>query len=237
MSNTIFHMDTPACYADVCKFLNGKASRKAAHNTIIRRVADGSEAIEVVYHASTVITYTEDLIEVDLCGWDTLTTRLRIGRLAPITIGRSAGETTIGIPRAIDVYQRHTFDSYGTPRTIGGYLSAVDPREADPDTDPQTLAADAFRAHGTAVLSWPPVRYVYTYNAPASASGIDVYGYQWVDQYGAVQRDRYNAAAFAASEAAPLASAAPMDAASEADREVVPLAQWKASRRAALASH
>ena len=231
MSNTIFHMDTPACYADVCKFLNGKASRKAAHNTIIRRVADGSEAIEVVYHASTVITYTEDLIEVDLCGWDTLTTRLRIGRLAPITIGRSAGETTIGIPRAIDVYQRHTYDSYGTPRTIGGYLSAVDPREADPDTDPQTLAADAFRAHGTAVLSWPPVRYVYTYNAPASASGIDVYGYKWVNQYGEPRPSDpvYGVDGSVVVSARAVASTSEAASTSE-DLHVTPFAEWRAAR-------
>lgn len=63
-------------YTEVLRDLNGKQSRKVAHNTYLQ-VRD-SETIALRYHATDVVTYHSDgRVVLDTGGWRTSTTKLR----------------------------------------------------------------------------------------------------------------------------------------------------------------
>lgn len=100
MSNLKLDMPRPYSYADVERFTT-EASRKVGHNTTIHDMSHG--IYEVCYHRHPIIHYATYGVSITLAGWDTLTTRDRLHRLTPISVGKVNGKTYGGATRLDDV--------------------------------------------------------------------------------------------------------------------------------------
>jgi len=70
-------------YDSANRFLDGKNSRKLAHNTLVHRDRPG-DAIRVRYHNTDVVTYhLGGSIELNSGGYQTVTTKQRMNQLLP----------------------------------------------------------------------------------------------------------------------------------------------------------
>lgn len=78
---TVSFASAPTNYLDALAFLNGKSSRKLAHNTIMHQTHDGN--IHIQYHATNIITYkASGIVQFTTGGWDTTTTTQRLNLIA-----------------------------------------------------------------------------------------------------------------------------------------------------------
>ena len=88
----------PKTLREVSEFLGGKSQKKIAHNTYLVMVSDSLATI--TFHGNVIAQYTPKTVKVSLAGWDTMTTRGRVGQitwaLAGVHCGRIRGVTYMG---------------------------------------------------------------------------------------------------------------------------------------------
>ena len=95
-------------FASAVAFLNGKESRKLAHNTWVERLptVDGREQVGIRYHATYIVKYRLGQVILNTGGWNTSTTTMRLHHFAPAgyRVNLSKGETILTHPNGYYEY-------------------------------------------------------------------------------------------------------------------------------------
>jgi len=80
-------------YETAKSYLGTKTERKIGNNTRLHQDGDN---ISLILHQSAICIYHSDgSVTINLCGWDTVTTRARIRKMTPCNIWREKGQTYI----------------------------------------------------------------------------------------------------------------------------------------------
>lgn len=104
-----------------------RMDKLSSHATTIATGEDGS--VQVVYHRTQIVRFTDDTITLCMGGYDTVTTRRKMNQAAaqfrlPFTVYRDKGETYM---RSTLTGEAQIMDTTGRnvlPRKIGASLEA-----------------------------------------------------------------------------------------------------------------
>lgn len=169
--NTIYHMQIPAQFSDLRDFLNGRITRKAAHNT---QIVDLGDQIVCEFHGLAIVRYTAESIMIDNCGYETSTTRDRFNHLTPCRVYQEKYRQWIVIADRVRKLDLSPYHICGIESgTIGNWLTLIDGK--------------CDRLYRTATFGWPSEVSRYKFVKTGLPSPKD---YGWLDAQGLPLPDR-----------------------------------------------
>lgn len=84
-------------YQQALEALRGKHEKRLSANTVLRNIGGGE--IQVILHATPVVTFYEDgRVRLRSGGWMTSTTKARINQFSPFRVSQKRGEWTVTLP-------------------------------------------------------------------------------------------------------------------------------------------
>ena len=160
--NTIYHMEIPVQFADLRAFLNGRTTRKSAHNT---QIVDLGDTIICEFHGLTIIRYSDTGITIDNCGYETSTTRDRFNHLAPCRAYQDKYLQYLVTGTSVRKFDRSANPGNSLYPTIGNWLNILD--------------GESRRLRGMYTFAWP-----VTVQRYKLYPGTQRYGGSWLDANG-----------------------------------------------------